>query len=109
MKIAQSRLTSQGQISVPAEVRKRLQLVPGEAIEWEELESGDIVVRPASKLTWQQVRDRLAKLGPRPPRRPAVTIGEMKSAAAAGASERYARSVDRMRGKTRDKTIGKRK
>jgi AbrB family looped-hinge helix DNA binding protein len=35
MKLAQSRLTAQGQISVPAQVRKRLALVPGSILEWD--------------------------------------------------------------------------
>lgn len=35
MKLAQSRITAQGQISVPVEVRKRLALVPGSVLEWD--------------------------------------------------------------------------
>jgi len=34
MKLSQSRITAQGQISVPAEVRRRLALVPGSVLEW---------------------------------------------------------------------------
>lgn len=48
MKIAQSRITSQGQVSVPAEVRKRLALVPGSVIEWE-AEDDRVTVRRAGK------------------------------------------------------------
>lgn len=42
MKLAQSRLTSQGQVSVPAEVRRRLGLAPGSILEWDA--DGDHVV-----------------------------------------------------------------
>ena len=42
MPIAQSRLTAQGQISVPAEIRKKLGIGPGSVIEWDE--RGDQVV-----------------------------------------------------------------
>lgn len=42
MKLAQSRLTSQGQVSVPAEVRRRLGLGPGSILEWNA--DGDLVV-----------------------------------------------------------------
>ena len=42
MKLAQSRLTSQGQVSVPAEVRRRLGLAPGSILEWNA--EGDVVV-----------------------------------------------------------------
>jgi AbrB family looped-hinge helix DNA binding protein len=44
MKLAQSRLTSQGQVSVPAEVRRRLGLAPGSILEWDD-EGDQIVVR----------------------------------------------------------------
>jgi len=48
MAIAQSRLTSQGQVSIPAEVRKRLGLGPGSDIEWDQ--QGDLlVVRKAGR------------------------------------------------------------
>lgn len=48
MKLAQSRLTSQGQVSVPAEVRRRLGLSPGSVIEWE-ADGEQVVVRRSQK------------------------------------------------------------
>src|SRR4051794_22481254 len=50
MAIAQSRLSPQGQISVPVEVRKRLGLEPGSVIEWDERD-GDVVVRRGGGAT----------------------------------------------------------
>jgi len=44
MPIAQSKLTAQGQISVPAEVRKKLGIGPGSVIEWDERDD-QVVVR----------------------------------------------------------------
>ncbi len=44
MKLARSRVTAQGQISVPAEIRKRLGIGPGGILEWEE-SNGEIVVK----------------------------------------------------------------
>jgi antitoxin PrlF len=44
---AQSKLTSQGQVSVPAAVRRQLGLGPGSTLEWVE-EAGRIVVRRAA-------------------------------------------------------------
>jgi len=35
--IAKSRLTAQGQISVPAEVRRKLGIGPGSVLEWEQV------------------------------------------------------------------------
>ena len=54
MAIAQSKLTAQGQISIPAEVRKKLGIGPGSVLEWEERDA-EIVVRRAGKHTSSQV------------------------------------------------------
>ena len=50
MTIAHSRLTSQGQVSVPAEVRRRLGLGPGSVLEWEE-DGERIVVRRSGRYS----------------------------------------------------------
>ena len=54
MAIAQSKLTSQGQISVPAEVRRKLGLVPGSVLEWDE-ENGTVVVRRVGQFSSQDI------------------------------------------------------
>jgi AbrB family looped-hinge helix DNA binding protein len=73
MAIAQSRVTAQGQISVPAEVRRKLGLAPGSIIEWDE-ERGSIVVRRASAYTFDEIHRRLF---PKGPESQAVTVEEM--------------------------------
>lgn len=55
MPIAQSRLTSQGQVSIPAEIRRRLGLGPGSVIEWDETQDG-IVVRRAGRYSFEDMR-----------------------------------------------------
>jgi len=50
MAIAHSRVTAQGQISVPAEVRKRLGIGPGSVLEWHE-QDGSVLVRRAGRFT----------------------------------------------------------
>ncbi len=62
MAIAQSRITSQGQVSVPAEVRKKLGLSPGSVLEWEE-EAGKVVVRRAGKWTFEDLHKTLFPKG----------------------------------------------
>lgn len=62
MALAQSRLTAQGQISVPAEVRKRLGIGPGSVIEWEQ-EGNKLVVRRAKKYTMKDVHTALFPKG----------------------------------------------
>jgi antitoxin PrlF len=50
MTIAHSKLTAQGQISVPAEVRKRLGVGPGSVLEWHD-QDGNLVVRRAGTFS----------------------------------------------------------
>lgn len=58
MAIAQSKVTAQGQISVPAEIRKKLGLGPGSVLEWEE-KSGEVIVRKAGRYTSAEVHEAL--------------------------------------------------
>jgi len=87
MALAQSKITAQGQISVPAEIRKRLGIGPGSVIEWEE-DGGKIVVRRSAKYTSEDIRKFLFPNGP--PKR--ASIKQMKEAIGRGIAERYARS-----------------
>ena len=48
--VLQSRLTSQGQISVPARVRQKLGLGPGSVMEWQE-KDGAFLVKRAAKFS----------------------------------------------------------
>jgi antitoxin PrlF len=86
MAIAQSKVTAQGQISVPAEIRRRLGIVPGSVIEWEE-EGNKIVVRRAGKYTSEDIRRRLFPDGP--PKR--VSIKQMKEGIEQYIREKHAR------------------
>lgn len=58
MVLAQSKVTAQGQISVPAEVRKKLGAGPGSILEWEERDDG-VVVRRAGRHTSVEVHGAL--------------------------------------------------
>lgn len=87
MAIARSKLTSQGQISVPADVRKKLGIGPGSTLEWDE-EGDKIVVRRAGTYTLEDVR-RAAFGGKRP--KPA-TIEEMRDSIRKYVRNKYART-----------------
>ena len=63
MAIAHSKLTSQGQISVPAQVRRKLGLGPGSVIEWVE-EGGQVVVRHAGRYSSEEIHRALFPEGP---------------------------------------------
>jgi AbrB family looped-hinge helix DNA binding protein len=72
MKRPRSRITSQGQVSVPADVRRSLGLGPGTIIEWE-LEEGHAVVRRAGACTFEDLHRELFPDGP-PARRSAEEL-----------------------------------
>jgi AbrB family looped-hinge helix DNA binding protein len=66
MTIAHSKVTAQGQISVPAEVRKKLGVGPGSVLTWEEKDD-EVVVRRAGRYTSQDVHAALFPKGaPKP-------------------------------------------
>ena len=63
----QSRLTVQGQISVPAEVRRKLGLAPGSVLEWHE-EGGQYIVRRATRYSSKDIHDAVFRSKPDPRR-----------------------------------------
>ena len=85
MAIAQSRLTTQGQISVPAAVRRRLGVGPGSTLEWHE-EGERIVVRRVGRFTSADLHEALFS---RPPRR--RSLRELKAGLRSHAKRRHAR------------------
>jgi AbrB family looped-hinge helix DNA binding protein len=85
MKLAQSRLTAQGQISVPVEVRRRLVLGPGSILEWD-ADDDTVTVRRVGTNTSEDVHRALFPKGPKP-----RTLEELKEGPARHAKERHAR------------------
>ena len=84
MTLAHSRVTAQRQISVPAEVRKRLGVGPGSVLEWDQ-QGSSIVVRRAGRYTSQDLHDALFKRQPR--RR---SLSELKDGIAQYMRQRHA-------------------
>jgi antitoxin PrlF len=85
MTIAQSKLTAQGQISVPAAVRKKLGIGPGSTLEWQE-EGDKIIVRRVGRFTSADLH---AAVFSSPPR--ARSLGELKQGLRTHAKRRHAR------------------
>jgi AbrB family looped-hinge helix DNA binding protein len=54
MAIAQSKVTAQGQISVPAEIRRRLGIGPGSILEWDQ-EGEAVVVRRLGRFSSEDI------------------------------------------------------
>jgi AbrB family looped-hinge helix DNA binding protein len=87
MTIARSKLTAQGQISVPMDVRQRLGIGPGSVLEWEE-DGDQIVVRRSARFTSAEIHE--AVFGGRKPRR--RTLAELKQGVGRYVRNRYARN-----------------
>lgn len=86
MSIARSKITAQGQISVPADVRRKLGVGPGSVLEWEE-EGGKIVVRRSGTFTSEDIHNAIFK-GRKPKKH---TIEEMKEGIAQYIRDQHAR------------------
>ncbi len=86
MAIPRSKLTSQGQISVPAEVRRRLGLVPGSVIEWIDAD-GKVVVRAAGRFTSEDIHGAIFPAGA--PKK--VSADQMKASIRKLVRKRHAR------------------
>ena len=84
MALAHSKVTAQGQVSVPAKVRQRLGVGPGSVLEWDQ-EGDRVIVRKAGRYSSEDIHRALFS---RPPRR--RTIEEMKAGIRQAVKKRYA-------------------
>jgi AbrB family looped-hinge helix DNA binding protein len=81
----QSKLTSQGQISVPAEIRRKLGIGPGSVLEWDD-EGDHVVVRRVGQFSSQDIHHALFARTPK-----ARTLDELKTAIGKHARKKHAR------------------
>ena len=58
MERVESKITSQGQVSIPAPIRQKLGLTPGSKVEWC-VQGDDVIVRRATTYTSQDIHDAL--------------------------------------------------
>ena len=86
MAIARSRITAQGQVSVPAEVRRKLGIGPGSLLEWEE-DGDSVVVRRAGSFSSEDIHRAL--FGGRTPK--ARNVEELQEGIRRHVRKRYAR------------------
>lgn len=85
MSLPQSKVTAQGQISVPAVIRRKLGIGPGSVLEWDE-DGEKVVVRKAGRYSFADIR---RALFPKPP--PHKTLAELKAALRQLIREKHAR------------------
>lgn len=87
MSIARSKVTAQGQISIPADVRRKLGVGPGSVLEWED--AGDkVLVRRAGTFNSEDIHK--AIFGARIPAE--RSLDELKEGIRRHVRTRYARS-----------------
>jgi AbrB family looped-hinge helix DNA binding protein len=85
MSLPQSKVTAQGQISVPAEIRRKLGVGPGSVLEWEE-DGASVVVRRAGRYSSEDIHRALFATAPKP-----RGLAELKDAIRQHVRSRYAR------------------
>ena len=74
MSLPQSRVTAQGQISVPAEIRRKLGIGPGAVLEWEE-DGERVFVRRAGRYSFEDIHRAIFRRKPK-----SKKLGELKRA-----------------------------
>jgi antitoxin PrlF len=80
-----SRLTAQGQISVPARIRRKLGVGPGSVLEWDD-DGERVVVRRAGRFTSEDIH---RSVFPRAPK--SRTLAELKDGVRRDVKRRRAR------------------
>jgi len=85
MPLPQSKLTAQGQISVPAVIRQKLGIGPGSVLEWDE-DGENIIVRRAGKYSSEDIHHALFVKRPK-----ARTLEDLKEGIRRHMREKHAR------------------
>jgi len=86
MSLPHSKVTAQGQISVPAKIRRKLGIGPGSVLEWEE-DGEQVVVRKAGRYSSEEIhRAVFAKRRPK-----ARKLDELKEAVRRHVRRKHAR------------------
>jgi len=85
MSSAYSKLTAQGQISIPAKIRRKLGLHPGSTLEWEE-DGERVVVRRSGRYTSDDIHKSIFERVPK-----AHSLAELKEGLRQSVRARHAR------------------
>lgn len=85
MLLGQSRVTAQGQVSVPAKVRQRLGIGPGSILEWQEAGNA-VLVRRSGTFSSEDIHEALFPTGPKP-----KSLEQIKQGIGRALRKKYAR------------------
>ena len=86
MSLPQSKVTAQGQISVPAAIRRKLGLGAGSVLEWDE-DGEKVFVRKAGRYSFEDIHHALFATPPRPRK-----LGELKQGIRRYIRDKHARN-----------------
>ncbi len=73
MSVALSKITAQGQVSVPSAIRRKLGVGPGSTLEWDQ-QGSQIIVRRSARFTSEDIHRALFPKGAPAPH----TLGELE-------------------------------
>ena len=85
MVLARSKITAQGQISIPYAIRKKLGLGPGSVLEWDD-DGGQIVVKRSVRYSSEDIHSAIFSSKPE-----ARTLAELKEGIAKDIRDRHAK------------------
>jgi len=85
MAFPQSRVTAQGQISVPSEIRRKLGIGPGSVLEWDQ-DGEKITVRKAGRFSSEDIHNAVFAKPPEPRK-----LEDLKEAVRRHVRRKYAR------------------
>lgn len=83
---ADTRITSQGQVSVPAAIRRKLGVAPGSTLQWT-MRGDEVVVKKRASVTFEDIHKELFPNGPPKP----ISLKQMKEAIGQYMREKHAR------------------
>jgi AbrB family looped-hinge helix DNA binding protein len=86
MAIAQSKVTAQGQISIPARIRQKLGIGPGSVLEWDE-QGENIVIRRVGQYSSEDIHKAIFPHGTPDPK----PLDELKEGIRSDMKKRHAR------------------
>lgn len=90
--IAETKITSKQQLTLPQPIRRLLGVGAGDSLLWQLDESGKIVVEPGRQHSLADIRQAVAAVGPASQRTTPASAEEMKSGVIEAVRSRHARS-----------------
>lgn len=89
--IAETKITSKQQLTLPQPIRRLLGVGAGDSLLWQLDDSGRIVVEPGRRHTLAGIREAVRAAGPPPVRSTPVTVEEMKAGLAEAIRSKHGR------------------